>query len=64
MIGATGGFGFMIGPAVGGLLGAVNITLPLYVAAGVTALNMVWGYFVLPESLKEEHRLEKFELHI
>jgi DHA1 family tetracycline resistance protein-like MFS transporter len=62
MIGAAGGFGFMIGPAVGGLLGAVHLTLPLYLAAGITAVNMVWGYFVLPESLKPEHRLAKFEL--
>lgn len=62
MIGAAGGFGFMIGPAVGGLLGAVHLTLPLYLAAGITAINMIWGYFVLPESLKPEHRLAKFEL--
>lgn len=63
MVGAAGGFGFMIGPALGGVLGAVHLTLPLYVAAGITALNMIWGYFVLPESLKKEHRLEKFDLN-
>ena len=62
MIGAAGGFGFMIGPAVGGVLGAIHLTLPLYLAAGITTLNMIWGYFVLPESLKKEHRLHKFEL--
>jgi DHA1 family tetracycline resistance protein-like MFS transporter len=62
MIGAAGGFGFMIGPALGGILGAIHLTLPLFVAAGITALNMVWGYFVLPESLKKENRLEKFEV--
>lgn len=62
MIGAAGGFGFMIGPAIGGVLGAVHLTLPLYLAAGITLVNMIWGYFVLPESLKKEHRLEKFEL--
>lgn len=62
MIGAAGGFGFMVGPAIGGILGAVHITLPLYLAAGITAVNMIWGYFVLPESLKKENRLEKFEL--
>jgi DHA1 family tetracycline resistance protein-like MFS transporter len=62
MIGAAGGFGFMIGPAVGGILGAIHLTLPLYLAAGITAINMIWGYFVLPESLKKENRLTKFEL--
>lgn len=62
MIGAAGGFGFMIGPALGGILGAIHVTLPLYVAAGVTALNMVWGYFVLPESLHKDHRTQTFEL--
>jgi MFS transporter, DHA1 family, tetracycline resistance protein len=62
MLGAAGGFGFMIGPALGGILGAIHLTLPLYVAAGITLLNMIWGYFVLPESLKKEHRLKKFEI--
>lgn len=61
MIGAAGGFGFMIGPALGGFLGAAHLTLPLFLAAGITAINMIWGYFVLPESLKSEHRIEKFE---
>jgi len=62
MIGAAGGFGFMIGPAVGGVLGAIHLTLPLFLAAGITLVNMIWGYFVLPESLKKEHRLAKFEV--
>jgi DHA1 family tetracycline resistance protein-like MFS transporter len=62
MLGAAGGFGFMIGPAVGGILGAVHLRLPLFLAAGITAINMVWGYFVLPESLKKENRIQKFEL--
>ena len=62
MIGAAGGFGFMIGPAVGGVLGAIHLTLPLYLAAGITTVNMVWGYFVLPESLKQENRTQKFEI--
>lgn len=63
MIGAAGGFGFMIGPAIGGVLGSVHLTLPLYLGAGITLINMIWGYFVLPESLKPEHRLEKFEIN-
>lgn len=62
MVGAAGGFGFMVGPAIGGILGAAHLTLPLFLAAGITLLNMIWGYFVLPESLKDEHKLKKFEI--
>lgn len=63
MVGAAGGFGFMIGPAIGGFIGAVHLSAPLLFAAGITFLNMIFGYFVLPESLKKEHKLEKFELN-
>lgn len=56
LLGAAGGFGFMIGPVVGGFVGSFSLSLPFYIAAGVTALNMVWGYFVLPESLHKNHR--------
>lgn len=61
-VGAAGGFGFIIGPAVGGVLGAIHLTLPLYLAAGITLINMIWEYFVLTESLKKENRLLKFEI--
>lgn len=57
MLGAAGGFGFMIGPAAGGLLAHLSLTLPLWVAAGVTMINLSWGYFVLPESLHTDHRI-------
>ncbi len=56
LLGAAGGFGFMIGPAVGGLTAHFSLVTPLYLAAFITFLNMVWGYFVLPESLSTEHR--------
>lgn len=62
MVGAAGGFGFMVGPAIGGILGAAHLAAPLILAAGITAVNMIWGFFVLPESLKSEHKLEKFEI--
>jgi len=61
ILGAAGGFGFMFGPALGGLMANVSLSAPLFLAAGVTLLNMAWGYFVLPESLPEESRGKKFE---
>jgi DHA1 family tetracycline resistance protein-like MFS transporter len=62
LAGAVGGIGFMVGPAVGGLLGGISLTAPMYLAAAVMFVNMLWGYFVLPESLAPEHRLAKFEI--
>jgi DHA1 family tetracycline resistance protein-like MFS transporter len=45
---------------MGGLLGAVNLQLPFFVAGGLAMLNLVYGYFVLPESLPEDRR-RKFQ---
>lgn len=56
MIGAAFGLGFVIGPALGGLLGEYGARMPFYVAAGVSALNFVYGYFVLPETLAPSNR--------
>jgi DHA1 family tetracycline resistance protein-like MFS transporter len=56
MIGAAFGIGFIIGPALGGLLASIDIHLPFFVAAGLTAMNWLYGYFVLPESLPPERR--------
>jgi len=56
MIGAAWGVGFVMGPALGGLLGEVNPRLPFWVAAGLTLLNSLYGLFVLPESLAPESR--------
>jgi MFS transporter, DHA1 family, tetracycline resistance protein len=61
-LGAAGGLGFMFGPAIGGLVSTISLSAPLFLAAIVTSLSIIWGYFVLPESLKKEHRLKKFEL--
>lgn len=60
MIGAAFGLGFILGPVMGGLLGQIDIRLPFFVSAGLTFLNFVYGYFVLPESLSIENR-RKFE---
>ncbi len=56
LIGAAFGVGFIFGPAIGGILGAINIRLPFYVVAGITAINFLYGLFVLPESLSLENR--------
>jgi len=58
MIGAAFGLGFIIGPALGGLLAGWGIRAPFYAAAILCLLNTLYGYFVLPESLSEEHRRE------
>ncbi|HEY8459874.1 MAG TPA: TCR/Tet family MFS transporter [Blastocatellia bacterium] len=55
-IGAAWGLGFVMGPALGGLLGGVNPRLPFWFAAGLTLLNALYGLFVLPESLAPESR--------
>ncbi|MEO6920568.1 MAG: TCR/Tet family MFS transporter [Collimonas sp.] len=56
MIGAMFGVGFIIGPVMGGLLGAVNLRLPFIVAGSLALINLTYGYFVLPESLPMERR--------
>jgi DHA1 family tetracycline resistance protein-like MFS transporter len=61
ILGAVGGFGFMIGPAIGGLVGQFSITAPLFVAMGVVLISMIWGLFYLPESLSKEKRSSGFD---
>ncbi|WP_428487376.1 TCR/Tet family MFS transporter [Rhodopila sp.] len=56
LIGATFGAGFVIGPALGGFLGGFDLRLPFTVAAGLSFINLCFGFFVLPESLAEERR--------
>jgi DHA1 family tetracycline resistance protein-like MFS transporter len=56
MIGAAFGLGFIVGPAIGGLLGEFGTRVPFYVAAGLTFLNWLYGYFILPESLPLNQR--------
>ena len=56
MLGAMFGLGFIIGPALGGLLGSINLQLPFFVAGSLALLNLLYGYFVLPESLPQERR--------
>lgn len=56
MIGAAFGLGFIIGPGIGGLLGEFGPRVPFMAAAVLTFINVLYGYFVLPESLSKEHR--------
>src|SRR6266480_3012265 len=56
MIGAAFGVGFVLGPALGGLLGNSDPRLPFWVAGGLSLANALYGYFVLPESLPPEKR--------
>jgi len=63
IVGATIGLGFMIGPSVGGLVSSISLSAPVFLAAGLTIINMIYGYFVLPESLSYKHRMSDFSLH-
>jgi DHA1 family tetracycline resistance protein-like MFS transporter len=56
MVGAAFGVGFVLGPAIGGLLGELGPRVPFYVAAGISMLNFIYGWFVLPETLPPEKR--------
>lgn len=56
MIGVAFGLGFVLGPALGGLLGSVDPRLPFWAAAGFSLANALYGLFVLPESLPPEKR--------
>src|SRR3954469_15405315 len=56
MIGAAFGLGFIIGPVIGGVLGQYGARLPFVVAAVLALLNVLYGYFILPESLSKENR--------
>lgn len=61
MIGAAFGLGFIIGPLIGGQLGAIDLRLPFWFAAGLALLNFLYGWFVLPESLPKEKRTPRFD---
>jgi DHA1 family tetracycline resistance protein-like MFS transporter len=54
LLGAVGGLGFMLGPVIGGLLGATSPSAPLFAAAALTFGNVAWVYLALPESITRE----------
>lgn len=56
MLGSMFGVGFILGPVMGGLLGAIDLHLPFFVAGSLALVNLMYGFFVLPESLTMEKR--------
>jgi MFS transporter, DHA1 family, tetracycline resistance protein len=56
LVSAAFGLGFVIGPAVGGYLGNINLRFPFWAAAALSFGNALYGYFILPESLPPERR--------
>lgn len=56
LIGAGFGIGFVLGPVIGGLLGEMGTRAPFYAAAGLSALNFLFGYFVLKETVTDRTR--------
>ncbi|MCY4781616.1 TCR/Tet family MFS transporter [Sphingobacterium sp. UT-1RO-CII-1] len=58
LLGAAFGLGFIIGPVIGGILGQYGTRIPFFAAGALSLLNLLYGYFVVPESLKVEDRRE------
>ena len=61
LIGAAFGLGFILGPVIGGYLGQFGSRIPFIAAAIFTLINLIYGYFILPESLKINKR-RKFDI--
>ena len=61
MLGAAFGLGFILGPALGGILGSIDLRLPFFLAAAGALANALYGIFVLPESLAPENRAKRFD---
>ena len=56
LIGIAWSMGLILGPALGAVLGQLSLSAPAFTAAGLSFLNVILGYFILPESLPKEHR--------
>lgn len=62
LLGAVAGLGFMLGPPLGGFTARLGVSAPMYLAAAITLVNLLWGYALLPESLPPAHRSERVRL--
>ncbi len=60
LIGAAFGVGFILGPAIGGMLGNYDLRAPFWAAAALSLANFAYGWFILPESLAPEKRTPTF----
>lgn len=56
LLGAMFGVGYIIGPVAGGLLGAIDLRLPFFAGGALSMINLLYGFFVMPESLPCERR--------
>ncbi|HXH01084.1 MAG TPA: MFS transporter, partial [Xanthomonadaceae bacterium] len=61
LLGAAFGVGFIIGPAIGGWLGGIDLRLPFWFAGGLALVNFAYGWFVLPESLSVAMRTPRID---
>lgn len=61
IIGSAFGAGFILGPAIGGIVGNINPRFTFWAAAAFALVNTLYGLFVLPESLAPEHRSARLE---
>jgi DHA1 family tetracycline resistance protein-like MFS transporter len=57
LVGAAFGLGFILGPVIGGITAEYGVRVPFLVAAGLSLVNFLYGFFVLPESLPPEKRI-------
>lgn len=63
LLGAISGIGFIVGPAIGGLLSRFGYEVPLFFAAAITFANTIFGLFFMPESLVPEQRTKSIRLN-
>ena len=56
LLGAAFGSGFIVGPAIGGFLGELDPRVPFFAAAAFALANFTFGFFTLPETLRQENR--------
>jgi DHA1 family tetracycline resistance protein-like MFS transporter len=61
-IGGVGGVGMIVGPVIGGFAARLGYTAPFYLAAAVLLGNTIWGFFAMPESLNQKHRMTQINL--